>query len=56
MYIFAIIDSKAIGLFLLSSLVPPRDRARTGKIYWKPSISKARDGLFIQVKIPGEKV
>jgi len=34
--------------------VPPRGRARTGKNYWKPSISEARDGLFLQVKIPGD--
>lgn len=53
--IFLFIDSKtAIRLFLLSSLVPPRSRARTSKIYWKPSISEARDGLFLQVKIPGD--
>lgn len=52
---FAFTDSKtAIRLFLLSSLVPPRGRARTGKIYWKPSISEAKDGLFLQVKIPGD--
>jgi len=31
--------------------VPPRNRARTGKIYWKPSISEEKDGLFLQVKI-----
>lgn len=36
------------------SLVSPRDRAKTGKTYWKPSISEAREGLFLQVKIPGD--
>lgn len=55
MSIFYIADSKtAIRLFLMSSLIPPRSRAKTGKIYWKPSISEARDGLFLQVKIPGD--
>jgi len=34
--------------------VPPRGRARTGKNYWKPSISEARDGFFLQIKIPGD--
>lgn len=34
--------------------MPPRGRARTGKIHWKPSISEARDGIFLQVKIPGD--
>lgn len=54
--IFFIRDSKnAIRLFLLSSLVPPRHRARTGKkTFWKTSVSEARDGLFLQVKIPGD--
>ncbi|XP_071641855.1 uncharacterized protein [Temnothorax longispinosus] len=48
-------DSKnVIRSYLLSSLVPPRGRAKTGKIYWKPSVSEARDGLFLQVKIPGD--
>ncbi|KAL0110647.1 hypothetical protein PUN28_013912 [Cardiocondyla obscurior] len=44
----------AIRLFLLSSLVPPRHRARTGKTFWKPSIAETRDGLFLQVKVPGD--
>ncbi|XP_024884701.1 uncharacterized protein LOC112462870, partial [Temnothorax curvispinosus] len=48
-------DSKnVIRSYLLSSLVPPRGRAKTGKVYWKPSVSEARDGLFLQVKIPGD--
>jgi len=42
----------AIRLFLLSCLV--RDRARTGKTFWKPSIFEARDGIFLHVKIPGD--
>lgn len=52
---FSITDSKnVIRLHLLSSFVPPRGRAKTGKTYWKPSISEAREGLFLQVKIPGD--
>lgn len=48
-------DSKtAIRLFLLFCLVPPRGRARTGKKFWKPSVSEARDGIFLHVKIPGD--
>lgn len=34
--------------------MPPRSRARMGKTYWKPSISEARDGLFLQVRIPSD--
>jgi len=34
--------------------VPPRHRAKGGKTFWKPSISEARDGLVLQVKIPGD--
>lgn len=53
--IFSITDSKtAIRLFLISCLVPPRGRARTGKTFWKPSISEARDGICLHVKIPGD--
>lgn len=34
--------------------MPPRGRARTGKSYWKPSISEARGGIFLHVTIPGD--
>lgn len=52
---FSITDSKNVIRLHLLSLVPPRDRAKTGKTYWKPSISEAReDYLFLQVKFPGD--
>lgn len=54
LYIFIITDSKtAIRLFLLSSLVPPRGKAKTGKQFWKASISEAREGIILYMKIPG---
>jgi len=31
-----------------------RGRARTGKVFWKLSISKARDDIFLHVKIPAD--
>ncbi|XP_031358950.1 uncharacterized protein LOC116182558 [Photinus pyralis] len=48
-------DSKrAVQLYLLPSLVPPRGRIKAKGKQWKPSITECRDGLFVHVKLPGD--
>ncbi|KAB0803155.1 hypothetical protein PPYR_00125 [Photinus pyralis] len=45
---------RAIQLYLLASLVPPKGRTKVKKLHWKPSITEAREGVFVHVLTPGD--
>lgn len=52
---FFVIDSRrAIQLYLLAPLIPPKTRTKIKKLHWKPSVTEAREGYLIHVCHPGD--